>query len=285
MSRCYALVAVWGGAPAASLQAPRCGPQVPKHVQQSDEHVLPAAVSCAAGAAPQVLRCRYRTDPRPSLLNPVHSLHAAVCRYRLTGGSKFGADYLVYPGDPTLYHAQFCVRLLPYRQPITPSMMASATRGSHQVGWACARARAAADVAGVGTRTGCLASLWRVQVLEPTAHAALVAAQARKHLLIASVTEDAEEGTAAAASAGAAPSQPARQQEQQQQGQQAAAQQGPQTGQTTEACNGSEAGPLAEQQQEAGSVQLGIRASGVGSRGERYRIHYMTIGPVEGFGG
>lgn len=112
--------------------------------------VLPAAVSCAAGAALQVLRCRYCTALRPPLLNPAHSLHAAVCRYRLTGGSKFGADYLVYPGDPTLYHAQFCVRLMPYRQPITPSMMASATRGSHQVGWACARARAAGDVVWAG---------------------------------------------------------------------------------------------------------------------------------------
>ncbi|PRW39237.1 tRNA-splicing endonuclease subunit Sen34 [Chlorella sorokiniana] len=150
--------------------------------------------------------------------------------YRLTGGSKFGADYLIYPGDPTLYHAQFCVRLLPYRQPITPSMLASATRGSHQ---------------------------------------------ARKHLLIASVTEDADEaaaGSTLAAAEGAAP-QPAQQQ------QQAAEQQ------AAEASNGADVGPLAEQQEEAGSVQLGLRAGGVGSRGERYRIHYMTIGPVEGFGG
>ncbi|KAI7835924.1 hypothetical protein COHA_010185 [Chlorella ohadii] len=182
--------------------------------------------------------------------------HCGSRRYRLTGGSKFGADYLIYPGDPTLYHAQFCVRLLPYRQPITPSMLASATRGSHQ---------------------------------------------ARKHLLIASVTEDAEEAAAggnAAAAAGAA-SQPAQQPEQQAQQQQQQEQQARQQQQQEEtapqgqqaeqaakpACNGSEAGPLAEQQQEAGSVQLGIRASGVGSRGERYRIHYMTIGPVEGFGG
>lgn len=103
------------------------------------------------------------------------------------------------------------------------------------------------------------------------------------------MTEDAEEaatgGAAAAAAAaatvnGAAAQQAEQQAEQQPQPQQAAEQQGQQA---AEACNGSEAGPLAEQ--EVGSVQLGLRARGVGSRGERYRIHYMTIGPVEGFGG
>lgn len=106
------------------------------------------------------------------------------------------------------------------------------------------------------------------------------------------MTEDAEEaatgGAAAAAAAaatvnGAAAQQAEQQAEQQPQPQQAAEQQGQQDQQAAEACNGSEAGPLAEQ--EVGSVQLGLRARGVGSRGERYRIHYMTIGPVEGFGG
>ena len=53
-------------------------------------------------------------------------------RYRITGGSKFGADFLVYPGDPTLFHAQFCVRLLPYRGRILPALLAAAARGSHQ---------------------------------------------------------------------------------------------------------------------------------------------------------
>ena len=33
-----------------------------------------------------------------------------------------------------------------------------------------------------------------------------------------------------------------------------------------------------------GQPQLGANSGGVGSGGERYRIHYMTIGPVEGFG-
>lgn len=52
--------------------------------------------------------------------------------YRMTGGLKFGADYLVYPGDPTIFHAQLCVRLLPAGKPILPIMLASACRGSFQ---------------------------------------------------------------------------------------------------------------------------------------------------------
>lgn len=52
--------------------------------------------------------------------------------FRLTGGSKFGADYLVYPGDPTVYHAQLCVRLAPPETPILPALLAAACRGSFQ---------------------------------------------------------------------------------------------------------------------------------------------------------
>jgi tRNA-splicing endonuclease subunit Sen34 len=29
--------------------------------------------------------------------------------YFITGGSKFGGDYLVYPGDPSGFHSQFIV--------------------------------------------------------------------------------------------------------------------------------------------------------------------------------
>lgn len=50
----------------------------------------------------------------------------------MTGGSKFGADYLVYPGDPTLYHAQFCVRLVEWDAALLPALLACACRGSHQ---------------------------------------------------------------------------------------------------------------------------------------------------------
>lgn len=52
--------------------------------------------------------------------------------FRITGGSKFGADFLLYPGDPCLYHAQLCVRLMPYGTSILPALLASACRGSFQ---------------------------------------------------------------------------------------------------------------------------------------------------------
>ena len=51
---------------------------------------------------------------------------------RLTAGSKFGADYLIYPGDPSIYHAQFCVRLWSSDKPLLPALFASACRGSFQ---------------------------------------------------------------------------------------------------------------------------------------------------------
>lgn len=143
--------------------------------------------------------------------------------YRLTGGSKFGADFLVYPGDPTLYHAQFCVRLLPFQQPITPAILAAATRGSHQ---------------------------------------------ARKHLLIASVVEQEPEAGAEAVQTGAA------------QAGAAAAVSGP--------AGGSEQQQGQQQPVQRlgadGALQVGADSRGTGSRGERFRIRYTTIGPVEGFG-
>lgn len=53
-------------------------------------------------------------------------------KYCITAGSKFGADYLLYPGDPTLFHAQFCVRIMPIDVPVVPSRLAAACRGSFQ---------------------------------------------------------------------------------------------------------------------------------------------------------
>ncbi len=52
--------------------------------------------------------------------------------FRITGGSKFGSDYLLYPGDASLYHAQFGVRLMQSKECILPALMASACRGSFQ---------------------------------------------------------------------------------------------------------------------------------------------------------
>lgn len=52
-------------------------------------------------------------------------------RYCITHGSKFGADFLLYPGDPTLYHAQFCARLMEPFQELSPISIVAASRGSH----------------------------------------------------------------------------------------------------------------------------------------------------------
>mmetsp|Transcript_31148 Transcript_31148/g.43171 ORF Transcript_31148/g.43171 Transcript_31148/m.43171 type:complete len:141 (+) Transcript_31148:387-809(+) len=51
--------------------------------------------------------------------------------YIMTDGSKFGADYLAYPGDPSLYHAQFCVRLLESEASLSPLAFQAATRTAH----------------------------------------------------------------------------------------------------------------------------------------------------------
>ncbi len=53
-------------------------------------------------------------------------------KYCITAGSKFGCDYLLYPGDPTLYHAQFCVNVLPIDQPFVMSCLSASCRGSFQ---------------------------------------------------------------------------------------------------------------------------------------------------------
>ena len=142
--------------------------------------------------------------------------------FRITGGSKFGADFLLYPGDPTLYHAQFCVRLAPPEQAIVPSLLAAACRGSFQ---------------------------------------------ARKHLLLASVVplvgQQREEG-----------GQPSRQQQVGEDERRAAEKAG----------GGGGEAPVAEE-------ACGVAGLGAGSKfcvteygGERYRVLYMTFGPVEGFG-
>lgn len=53
-------------------------------------------------------------------------------KYTITAGSKFGADYLLYPGDPTQFHAQFCVRIKNIDDRVVPASLAAACRGSFQ---------------------------------------------------------------------------------------------------------------------------------------------------------
>ena len=39
--------------------------------------------------------------------------------YFITNGSKFGGDYLVYPGDPLRFHSHFIVKVLPWKEKLT----------------------------------------------------------------------------------------------------------------------------------------------------------------------
>lgn len=38
--------------------------------------------------------------------------------FTLTSGLKYGADYLVYQGDPALVHSHYIALVLPWQQPI-----------------------------------------------------------------------------------------------------------------------------------------------------------------------
>lgn len=55
----------------------------------------------------------------------------ATRRYTMTSGAKFGGDYLAYPGDPVLYHAQYTVRCVHHDAPQHPLALAAATRMAH----------------------------------------------------------------------------------------------------------------------------------------------------------
>lgn len=48
--------------------------------------------------------------------------------YYLTSGTKFGGDFLAYPGNPMRYHSFFIVIIIPWGKKITPFEMISAGR-------------------------------------------------------------------------------------------------------------------------------------------------------------
>lgn len=54
-----------------------------------------------------------------------------TCRYYVTDGAKFGAEYLLYPGDPILFHAQFTVQPVHSHQSISAKLLLGDARGSH----------------------------------------------------------------------------------------------------------------------------------------------------------
>jgi len=51
--------------------------------------------------------------------------------YSITSGAKFGSDYLVYPGDPMLYHAHYTVRIVRWEATLHPLVVAATTRMAH----------------------------------------------------------------------------------------------------------------------------------------------------------
>ena len=76
-----------------------------------------AAASCSASANPHLTICSASKHHH--------------CSYYLTSGSKFGAEYLVYPGDPFLFHAQFTGHLVDESEVLRPCLLAGTARGSH----------------------------------------------------------------------------------------------------------------------------------------------------------
>ena len=58
-------------------------------------------------------------------------LTAWLGRYCITGGIKFGSDFLIYPGDPSLYHAQFCAHVEALDTVLNPTILAGTARGTH----------------------------------------------------------------------------------------------------------------------------------------------------------
>ena len=63
---------------------------------------------------------------RYAVFKDLHDRH-----YSLTSGAKFGSDYLVYPGDPILYHAHYTVRIVSWEATIHPLVVAATTRMAH----------------------------------------------------------------------------------------------------------------------------------------------------------
>jgi len=53
--------------------------------------------------------------------------------YYITEGSKFGADYLVYSGDPSCFHAQFLVLVKQYTEFFIVDEMVTLTRLANSV--------------------------------------------------------------------------------------------------------------------------------------------------------
>ena len=54
----------------------------------------------------------------------------SACRYILTKGAQFGADWLIYEGSPETHHAVACLRIVDPSHPIDPVLLAGFCRCS-----------------------------------------------------------------------------------------------------------------------------------------------------------
>jgi len=92
--------------------------------------VIALTTSGLAGTAVQPAEWGYpRTAAEAVRYRVFADLHARG--YTMTSGAKFGGDYLAYPGDPLLYHAQYTVRCLHGSTPLHPLALAAAARMAH----------------------------------------------------------------------------------------------------------------------------------------------------------
>ena len=89
--------------------------------------VAAGATAAAAAAAPGAPASAV-ADARAAAA--FADLHARG--YALTPGGNFGADWLAYPADPVLYHAQLAVRAGGAgNEALDPTLLAAAARGAH----------------------------------------------------------------------------------------------------------------------------------------------------------
>ncbi len=87
----------------------------------------PAAAVPPSGPAEAALPPLTEAQERRAVV--FRDLHARG--FTLTPGVKFGGDFLLYPGDPKLYHAQFVVRVLDEEEPLSPTLLKLWARGVH----------------------------------------------------------------------------------------------------------------------------------------------------------
>ena len=149
------------------------------HDESASSTAAPAAPVTPASAPPAVSApatafrtiptdcAEWRAAPLPALtLELLHTAgagrqaHARVFRdlwtrgWFVTLGTKFGADYLAYPGDPRHHHAAHTVHVVRPEQPLRPLELVAAARLAHDARKSAVLASCPAD--GLAVRYVCL---------------------------------------------------------------------------------------------------------------------------------